>query len=164
VLNGTSTGWYTLDPCGNYGTDYLKRAVINYSFFGANRRTDVFYYQANHDIYTGKSFDASATNYTMHFAAAKVPVKAFWSITLYNGAGFLVENPIGIYAIGDRTNVTRNADGSFDIYVQTNSPGGAKQANWLPAPSGPFTLIGRFYWADEPAFNSWIPPPVKGSS
>ena len=38
-----------------------------------------------------------------------------------------------------------NADRSFTIYIQKNSPGKDKEANWLPAPSGPFYLIPRAY-------------------
>jgi hypothetical protein len=73
-------------------------------------------------------------------------VKSFWSITTYNNASYLVDNPINRYAIGDRTpGLKYNEDGSLDIYIQHDSPGKDKQSNWLPSPSGAFSLLMRLY-------------------
>jgi hypothetical protein len=40
----------------------------------------------------------------------------------------------------------RDADGGITLYVQNDSPGGDKEANWLPAPKGPFFCAMRLYW------------------
>ncbi|MNI95825.1 hypothetical protein D3C73_1541630 [compost metagenome] len=58
----------------------------------------------------------------------------------------MVENPINRNAIGDRSNLKTNTDGSTDIYIQHNSPGKDKESNWLPAPAGDFNLLLRVYW------------------
>jgi len=43
--------------------------------------------------------------------------------------------------ISARQNLKSNPDGSTDLYIQKDSPGADKEANWLPAPSGAHRLI-----------------------
>jgi len=38
-----------------------------------------------------------------------------------------------------------NADGSLDLSFQNESPGRDNEANWLPAPKGPFKVMLRLY-------------------
>jgi hypothetical protein len=63
-----------------------------------------------------------------------------------------------------RTNPKMEADGSLAIYIQNESPGADREANWLPAPKGKFTLMMRLYWPNEdhPSIidGSWVIPPV----
>ena len=63
-----------------------------------------------------------------------------------------------------RNDLKFNADGSLDLFVQADSPGKDKEANWLPAPKGPFVLMMRLYWPKEkdPSIldGSWKPPAV----
>jgi hypothetical protein len=55
-----------------------------------------------------------------------------------------------------------NADGSLTIYMQKESPGTDKEANWLPAPDGPIYAVMRLYWPKESALKgSWKPPAVQ---
>jgi len=52
--------------------------------------------------------------------------------------------------------------GSLTLYIQKDSPGADKEANWLPAPAGKFILMMRMYWPDEspPSIidGTWTPP------
>ena len=75
------------------------------------------------------------------------PVDAFWSLTMCSVPEFLlVPNPIHRCSIGDRTPGLRVAeDGSLTLYLQHESPGPDKEANWLPAPGGEFRPIMRMY-------------------
>jgi hypothetical protein len=90
------------------------------------------------------------------------PAKAFWSITMYDADSFLVENPINRYNLAAWMPLKYNEDGSLDLYFQKDSPGKEKEANWLPAPDGAFSVTMRIYWPEESALSGkWRPPAVK---
>ena len=138
-------GWSSMDGTGNYGTNYLFRAYVSRFGLGANLPEDAMYYNSRTDK-DGVQYDGSK-KYVLHFEAGKTPpVNAFWSVTLYDPSGYFVDNEINRYAIGDRSNLTENADGSIDIYIQHINPGGDKVSNWLPAPAGNFNMILRAYY------------------
>jgi hypothetical protein len=83
---------------------------------------------------------------------------------MYEKDYFFVANPLNRYSISMRQNPKFNADGSLDLYIQNESPGVDKEANWLPAPKDKFILMMRLYWPDTapPSIidDSWTPPPV----
>ena len=92
------------------------------------------------------------------------PAEAFWSLTMYDPDFFFVPNPINRYELAQRDKLKVNADGSIDMYLQAESPGADKEANWLPAPKGKFNLVLRIYQPrpSPPSIldGSWTPPPV----
>ena len=129
-VNGWNIG---RENMGTYGTSYQRRANGVLGGLGANLPEDAVYPVSFVDG-EGKPL-SGANKYVLHFEKGKTPpADAFWSITMYDKDGFQIPNPINRYAIGDRDKLTFNADGSLDIYVQANSPGKDKEANWLPAP------------------------------
>lgn len=146
---------------GRYGTDYTARAAVARIGLGANPPEDAVYMHCDLDA-DGKALDGSH-RYRIHFAKDQMPpVKAFWSVTMYGPDGYFVHNTINRFAIGDRDPLHRNADGSIDLYIQHEAPGGDKDANWLPAPAGDFNLSLRLYWPEEAILNhQWIPPAVS---
>lgn len=154
-------GWEFTLKTGLYGTDYLQRAFITAVGLGANRPQDAIYSTAkvdgNGDKLHGKN------HYILHFdKGALPPVKAFWSLTLYDNDYFFIQNPLNKYAVSQRDNLVANEDGSIDIYIQHYSPGKEKQANWLPAPPGHFMLMFRFYWPKDAIISGkWEPPGIK---
>jgi hypothetical protein len=102
-------------------------------------------------------------DYVLHFEQDELPpVEAFWSVTMYDAGGFQSANPIDRFAIGDRDALEFNADGSLDLYLQHESPGAEREANWLPAPRGPLGVTMRLY-APKPAVldAGWVPPAVR---
>jgi hypothetical protein len=45
----------------------------------------------------------------------------------------------------------KDADGGLTLHIQNESPGKDQDANWLPAPKGPFMMVMRLYWPKEAA-------------
>ena len=104
------------------------------------------------------------SRYSLTFPPGGLPkVNAFWSLTIYDAKHNLIENPIKRYSIGDGTEgVRKSPDGSLTLYVQNDSPGSDKEANWLPAPRGEFNLTLRCYAPTQEIIDqTWAPPPLK---
>ncbi len=115
---------------------------------------------------SGSPADASKHNYELTFAKGQLPPEhAFWSLTMYDGkTQFLVANPLKRYLLNSTMlkSYKYGADGSLTLYVQKDSPGAAKQANWLPAPDGPFYGVLRIYMPDKSVIDgAWKEPPLK---
>jgi len=156
-----SNGWsMNTDTMGVYGNYYLKRALVAQEGLGANLPEDAIY-PLNLGDQSGRPLDGSSS-YTIHFdKEALPPVEAFWSITLYDGDGFQVPNALNRFALSSWMPFKYGADGSLDLYIQNESPGGDNAANWLPAPKGSFNLTMRLYAPKSDALTGkWNPPPV----
>lgn len=161
---GTKVGnWQMITPpVGTYGTDYTRRAVIAFGGLGANVSEDAIYPTTLTDS-DGRPYD-SAKKYVIRFSKDQLPpVRAFWSLSMYNDRQFFAANPIDRFAIGDRDKLTYEADGSLTLYVQRDSPGKDRESNWLPAPKeGGFSMNLRLYWPKPAALEgAWKPPEVK---
>jgi len=156
-----ANGWsMNTDTMGVYGNYYLKRAIVTQVGLGANLPEDAIY-PLNLADETGKPLDGS-NKYTIHFDKGSTPpVNAFWSLTLYDSDGFQVANSLNRFAVSSWMPFKYNADGSLDLYFQNDSPGADKEANWLPAPKGPFNLTMRLYGPKSDALTGkWNPPPI----
>lgn len=106
-----------------------------------------------------------AKRYTLRFAPGELPpVKAFWSVTLYEmPKSLLYANPLDRYLINSPMlpQLKRDPDGGLTLLIQHESPGKDKESNWLPAPKGPFILNLRLYWPQAAAIDgTWTAPPL----
>jgi hypothetical protein len=114
----------------------------------------------------GKPYQGT-NKYVIHFDKGEPipPANGFWSLTMYDAQYFFVANPLNRYTLSQRNKFKRNSDGSVGLYIQNESPGGARTANWLPAPTGRFVLMFRLYWPKEtpPSIidGTWNPPLVN---
>ena len=150
-----------------FGTrEYLKNNHL-YRFAGAvvgiygNSKLEAMYPRYGTDS-DGQQLDG-ANRYTLRFAPGNLPpVNAFWSLTMYEPpASLLVANPLNRYLLNSPMlpQFKRDADGGITFYIQHQSPGADKEANWLPAPKGAFVVYMRLYWPKTEAVEGmWTQP------
>lgn len=153
-----------------YNGDWLMRAAAAKGGIYGNDAAEAVYPMARSDI-NGETLDGSKHNYTLTFPAGQLPpVNAFWSVTMYDGKSqLLIQNPINRYLINSPmlSNMKKNTDESLTLYIQKDSPGTDKEANWLPAPNDTIYLVMRLYWPKTEApsvlpagTGSWSPPGI----
>jgi hypothetical protein len=172
AIGGSSAVWtgYTRGAVmGSYGTNYLERARVAETTLGTQVPAQAVYFGVSR-AQSGTTTTPLAGNrsFAIRFPAGDLPPHGsdgFWSITLYNAAGSLVANQIDRYSIGNETpGLVQGTDGSLTIVVSADRPS-ASGVNWLPAPTGVFSLVLRVY---DPAprvlDGSWSPPVIRAIS
>jgi hypothetical protein len=143
--------------------NYLNRWLGTIGIYGNSKQEAIYpVYRIDSD---GQKLSGD-NRYTIRFAPSQLPpVHAFWSLTMYDlPASLLVANPINRYLINSPMlpQLQRDADGGLTLLIQNESPGKDKEANWLPAPKGPFAMYMRLYWPKEEALDgTWTAPPLK---
>jgi len=186
----TTTNWFFLTKIlGDYKMHYLIRAVVANQALGANLPQDAVYGYATSD--SNNEVFKIKNKYKLHFNPSgattgqlpPVNPKGFWSVTIYNANGTLVNRPdlprnkqynaIGVGPLGptiQNHTACLNPDKSMDLYFQVNPPaGGIALCNWIPLPKkgntdstkNDFIVFLRMYWPDAGVLNGqWIPPAV----
>jgi hypothetical protein len=156
---------YLLGGFGRYGIDFRLRAVIATIGLGAMTSDQAIFAISVTD--RGGVPLSGSSAYVMHLPTLP-PVDQGWTVTAYTLQGFLIPNPIKRYQLNSRSKLTRNPDGSVDIYLQSNEPSDpAQAANWLPTPPGQgFEVIWRLL-APKPGRiqgildgSGWQPPAI----
>jgi hypothetical protein len=159
TMETTVNGWSTTLNYGEWGNNILARAAFAQVLPLANLPAEAVYWSTTVDG-TGSPLNGTH-DYIIHFPAGGLPPNnAFWSITMTDLNSYMVNNSINRYNIGSLSNLTPNADGSVDIYIQNTPPSG-NESNWLPAPSSDFKLYLRAYLPGPAILNgSYQVPPV----
>jgi len=170
-------GWQVSGLPGDsahYNGDWLMRAAAAQAGIYGNDPEEAMYPFTRVDG-DGEKLDGSKHNYTLTFPAGQFPpVNSFWSVTMYDGKSqLLIKNPIDRYLINAPMvpSMKTNEDGSLTIYIQKDSPGSDKEANWLPAPNDTIYLVMRLYWpkTEAPSIlpagsGTWQPPGIQKAS
>ena len=144
--------------------NYLYRMLAAVIGLYGNSRQEAMY-----PAYTvhaeGQKLDG-AHRYALRFAPGGLPpVHAFWSLTMYRlPESLLVANPLDRYLLNSPMlpKFRLDADGGLTLLIQHESPGADGEANWLPAPAGPFWTALRLYWPmDEAISGAWTEPSLQ---
>jgi hypothetical protein len=144
--------------------NYLYRMAAGVIGLYGNSKQEAMYPFYNVD--SDKQPLVGGNRYTIRLAPGQLPpVNAFWSLTMYGlPQSLLVANPINRYLINSPMlpQLQRDADGGLTLIIQSESPGKDMDANWLPAPKGPFWMAMRLYWPGQDALDDkWTAPPLK---
>ena len=160
---------YLVTDLGAWGTNYTLRAIGDRLGIGGQRASIATYPVTLFDDIRAPL--TGSRRYVVHIpkSTMPIPVKAFWSLTMYDTESFFVSNPLNRYLINNHSRLHSNPDGSIDIYVQHDQPTNpAQTSNWLPAPATglAFRLVWRLYDLDRATFgvldgSGWQPPPVQ---
>jgi len=143
--------------------DYLARFSSAVLGIYGNSKDEAIY--PVYFVDSAKKALSGANQYELRFAPGDLPpVNAFWSLTLYElPSSLLSANPLNRYLINSPMlpSLKRDDDGGVTVYIQHANPGGDEEANWLPAPRGPFFLALRLYWPKPDALDGrWMAPPL----
>ena len=144
---------------------YVLRAVAAHMGLYGNSGNEAIYPTYLEDA-DGEALNTNTYNYTLTFQKDKFPpVKAFWSLTMYDGqTQLLIQNPLDRYLLNSNMmdDYVLGSDGSLTLYIQKESPGPELESNWLPAPDGPYYSVLRLYGPEESALSGdWVNPPLK---
>src|SRR5829696_5543473 len=150
-------GWFDPPPeVGAFGTDYVLRANAAIYGIGVNRPAEAVYLIGVLDA-TGAPL-APGRAYAIRFSPGGLPpVEAWWSLTMYDDQGVLIDNPLGRVAISDRSGAQPGPDGSVELLVGGAPPPGG-EGNWLPVPAAgmPQPFLRAYSLCDQ----AWDPAPI----
>jgi hypothetical protein len=163
-------GWMVPDPAlGLPNPQVVTSAAFQQFMIGANDVSESTYYFTDTDA-AGDLLDGSANaRYVLRFPGSALPPHhpgGYWSLTMYDENSHLVTNDIGRYSTRiTRPGFVRDADGGATITMSAVLPHGLPEANWLPAPEGPFRLGLRVYYPGTAAIEGdWLPSGVERQS
>ncbi|NDJ88208.1 DUF1254 domain-containing protein [Mycolicibacter kumamotonensis] len=144
------------DTRGMFGTqddtDPVRHLIGAAAAWGGNPESDALYLNV---------IPARNDGNTVYRLTVKdVPVKAFWSVSVYNKNGYFTENPQQAYSVNDIT-ATKTQDGSVTVQFGGCPAGPATVANCLPITPG-WNYLVRLYQPDQEILSGkWVFPAAQ---
>jgi len=129
--------WTTSLGYGTKATDPLTRAMVARSGLLALPAKETIYWMAKNDA-SGAPLDGNC-----RYSLSGKPLDArWWSVTVYDDKGYLVDNPGRIWSVNG-ANVALDGKGEWRVAISPDKP---PDAAWLPGTKGqPFQLTLRMY-------------------
>ncbi|MEO6794271.1 MAG: DUF1214 domain-containing protein [Mycobacterium sp.] len=138
------------DTRGMFGTladtDPVRHLIGAAAAWGGNPENDALYLNVTPDRNDGNTVYRLTVN--------DVPVKAFWSVSVYNKNGYFTENPQQAYSVNDVT-ATKSQDGSVTVQFGGCSP---NVDNCLPITPGWNYLVRLYQPQPEILSGKWVFP------
>lgn len=142
------------DTRGMFGTetdtDPVRHLIGAAAAWGGNSEKEALYLNVTPTRNDG--------NTVYRLTVKDVPVKAFWSVTVYNKNGYLTENPQQAYSVNDIT-ADKSADGS--VTVQFGGCSDDNIANCLPITPGWNYLVRLYQPEKEILSGKWVFPAAQ---
>ena len=144
-----------------------KLGASNVGAFGTKEETDPI----NHLVFAAAGWGGLPLKHTFAVLGAAenndgtpyvlrvkdVPVRAFWSVTVYNADGFIAENSLGVYSYNNVT-AKPDDDGSITVHFGGCEDG---RINCLPISAGWNYGIRMYEPEQEILDGSWTFPEIK---
>lgn len=129
--------WSTSLGYGTKATDPITRAAVARAGLLALPAKETIYWAAKTDA-AGAPLDGNC-----RYSLSGTPLDArWWSVTIYDEAGYLVANPANIWSVNG-ANVALDANGKWRVTIAPAKPA---EGAWLPGTKGqPFHLTLRMY-------------------
>jgi hypothetical protein len=141
------------DTRGMFGsladTDPVRHLIGAAAAWGGNPEKDALYLNVTPARNDG--------NTVYRLTVEDVPVKAFWSVSVYNKNGYFTENPQQAYSVNDITAV-KAQDGSVTVQFGGCSP---NVVNCLPITPGWNYLVRLYQPRQEILSGKWVFPAAQ---
>ncbi len=119
-------------------------------------------------VYLESSKDSTDTwldggkNYVLH-VPKDAPVAQFWSFTVYDNESRCLIDTGSYPDRSSRDDITKNADGSVDLYFGPEAPAGKPPKNWIKTlPNKGWFTYFRLYGPTQPYFDkTWVLPDIE---
>lgn len=173
-----NNGWSVVrsDLAGDFGTNYGLRTEIAGAGYLMLKAPDAVYPSWTNTSVSqpmeGELLRLGANESYVYTFSGKPLLRTlgFWSLTAYDGDGFLIDNLLNVSSLGDRSDITYPSgdavygpgssierDGAFQLLIQPAdiAPPSNWTNNWLPGPSGGgnVTALLRWYSAADRLLN-----------
>lgn len=175
-LTTLNNGWSMLqsNKTGDFGTEYALRAAIAASGYLMLQAPNAVYPSWSNSSGDERALIATANLHLgpgesyLYTFSRKPPLQAtgFWSLTAYGADEYFIDSPIGVYALGDRSNLTYPSGARVYDHGSGNRNLATSNQTNNDETDEPFQILLQAADIPPPAnwTNNWLPGPIGGGN